>query len=225
MIVQSESAEYVHEACASPSSKITLENKLRFLSLDLLYAHVPDADVYIYMMDNGLTREEYEWFMKGEPPGYQIMGNDYYGRNEHIVTPSGKMLEAEDVSGWYSITREYYDRYKKPVMHTETNAFDPDYAPTWLWKQWLNVLRMRKDGVPVLGFTWYSLIDQVDWDSQLAEQKGSLCPCGLYDLNRKPRPVATAYRELLEEFGQITIVPHGEIFELTERPARLKVEV
>ena len=150
VIVQSESAEYTHEACASPSPEIRLNNKLRFLSLDLLYAHAPDADVCIYMMDNGLSRAEYDWFMKGEPPGYQIMGNDYYGRNERIILPDGTSMEGEDVLGWYHITKEYYDRYKKPVMHTETNVFEED-AVKWLWKQWINILRMRKDGVPVLG--------------------------------------------------------------------------
>lgn len=225
IVVQSESAEYVHEARAVPSPEVTLANKLRFLSLDLLYAHVPDADVCIYMMDNGLSRDEYAWFMAGEPPGYQVMGNDYYGRNERIMLPDGSSVVAEDVFGWYQLTREYYDRYKKPVMHTETNTFDPVQAPVWLWKQWVNILRMRRDGVPVLGFTWYSLIDQIDWDTELGEKNNRVNPCGLYDLDRKPRPVAAAYRQLLEEFGQITVVPHGEMFTVTEQPARLKVEV
>ena len=85
--------------------------------------------------------------------------------------------------------------------------------------------RLKQDGVPLLGFTWYSLIDQVDWDIALAEKKGKVNESGLYDLDRKPRPVAEAYRQLLAEFGQITIVPHGEMFELTEEPAKLKVEV
>ncbi len=127
--------------------------------------------------------------------------------------------------GWYQITKEYYERYKKPVMHTETNLFDSEVAPTWLWKQWVNVLRMRQDGVAVLGFTWYSLIDQIDWDVQLAEKLGHVNPCGLYNLDRKPRPAAAAYKMLLQEFGQITIVPHGEMFDVTDREARLKVEV
>jgi hypothetical protein len=30
---------------------------------------------------------------------------------------------------------------------------------------------------------------------------------------------------LLEEYGQITIFPHGELFEVTDKEARLKVEV
>jgi beta-glucosidase/6-phospho-beta-glucosidase/beta-galactosidase len=225
VIVQSESAEYTHEACAVASPAITLANKLRFLSLDLLYAHPPDADVGMFLMDNGLTRAEYAWFMAGEPPGYQVMGNDYYGRNERIILPDGKSITAEDVRGWYLITKDYYQRYKKPVMHTETNLFDAEQAPTWLWKQWINVLCMRADGVPVLGFTWYSLTDQIDWDSEMAKKLGHVNPCGLYDLERKPRPVAAAYRALIEEFGQITIVPHGEMFAVTDEPAMLKVEV
>ena len=225
VIVQSESAEYTHEARSEPSREVRLKNKQRFIPLDLLYAHAPDADVCMYLMDNGLTRAEYEWFMKGEPPGYQVMGNDYYGRNECIVTPDGAQVMAEDVMGWHLITREYYERYKKPVMHTETNVFDAGEAPTWLWKQWVNVLRMRADGVPVLGFTWYSLTDQVDWDTGLAEQNGRVNACGLYDLARRPRPVAAAYRALLEEFGRITIVPHAEMFTTTAEPAMLKTEV
>ncbi len=87
VIVQSETAEYVHEARAEQSTGIKLINKLRFLALDLLYAHPPEADVCLYLMDNGLSRKEYEWFMQGEPPGYQVMGNDYYGRNEQIILP------------------------------------------------------------------------------------------------------------------------------------------
>ena len=225
IIVQSESAEYVHELRANPSPQITLDNKLRFLSLDLLYAHHPDGDVLNYLFDNGLTRREYDWFMAGEPPGYQIMGNDYYGRNEKIILPDGYVCTSMDVLGWYNITLEYYRRYRKPVMHTETNVFDAHEAPTWLWKQWVNILRMRQEGVPVLGFTWYSLIDQVDWDIGLARPVGKVNACGLYDLDRRPRPVAESYRLLLREYGQITIVPHGELFEVTQKPATLKVEV
>jgi beta-glucosidase/6-phospho-beta-glucosidase/beta-galactosidase len=225
IIVQSESAEYTHELRAARSPVVELENKLRFLSLDLLYGHHPDADVLNYLYDNGLTRREYDWFMAGEPPGYQVMGNDYYGRNEKIILPDGFVCTSMDVLGWYHITREYYQRYHKPVMHTETNVFDPSEAPTWLWKQWTNVLRMRQEGVPVLGFTWYSLIDQVDWDIALARKVGRVIPCGLYDLDRKPRPVAASYQMLLREFGQITIVPHGELFEVTTQPVTLKTEV
>jgi beta-glucosidase/6-phospho-beta-glucosidase/beta-galactosidase len=225
VIITNESAEYTHHVSASPSHAVKLRNKLVFLSLDLLYSKAPDSDVLLFLQDNGLTRDEFMWFMKTAPSGFQIMGNDYYGHNEKLLLPDGSTTFGEDVLGWYLVTLRYYRRYYKPVMHTETNLFDPDAAPGWLWKQWVNVLRMRRDGVPVLGFTWYSLIDQVDWDIQLAEQRGTVNACGLFDMERRPRPVADAYRSVLEEFAGITALAHGEMFEFTERAARERLDV
>ncbi len=77
----------------------------------------------------------------------------------------------------------------------------------------------------MLGFTWYSLTDQIDWDSELAEQNNNVNACGLYDLNRKPHPVRDAYRMLLEEFGQMSLVPHAEIMQINTSPSTLKTSL
>ena len=225
VFITSETAEYTHDMSTSPADSVKMENRLRYVSLDLLYGKQPEALIYEYLLDNGLSREEFAFFMRGEPPGHQIMGNDYYGRNERLRLPDGAILEGEDVLGWYLITRRYYKRYYKPLFYTETNTFDAEMAPRWLWKQWANVLRMRRDGVPVLGFTWYSLTDQYDWDIGLAQKRGTLNRCGLYDLDRKPRPVAAAYKELIQAFGQISLIAHAEMLQLTDGAADLMVEV
>jgi beta-glucosidase/6-phospho-beta-glucosidase/beta-galactosidase len=219
ILVQSESAEYTHHVVTAPSHDVKLRNKLIFLPLDLLYSKAPDADVLMFAQDNGLTREEFMWFMKTAPAGFQVMGNDYYGHNEKLLLPDGSVMYGEDVLGWYQVTLRYYRRYYKPVMHTETSTPNRDANPRWLWKQWANVLRMRRDGIPVLGFTWYSLIDQIDWDTQLAEKHGRVNACGLYDLDRRPQPVAAEYKKLIREFGDITVMAHGEMFEVTSRAA------
>ena len=224
VIIHSESAEYIHEMRATPSDHVRLANKMKFLGLDLLYAVPPDAETALFAFDNGLTRQEYDWFMRGDPPGYQVLGIDYYGRNEHVIKPDGTRFEAEDVMGWRAIARDYWQRYRKPLMHTETNVFNADAAPSWMWKQWVNVLSVRQEGVPVLGFTWYSLIDQIDWDSQLAQKNDTVNACGLYDLDRKPRLVAKDFRQMLEEFGRITIMPHAEMLQTSGRAAALKVD-
>ena len=225
VFVTSETAEYTHDMSASPAAFVKMENRLRYVSLDLLYGKQPEAPAYQYLLDNGLSREEFDFFMRGEPPGHQIMGNDYYGRNERLRLPDGSILEGEDVLGWYLITRRYYTRYYKPLFYTETNTFDPEAAPRWLWKQWANVLRMRRDGVPVLGFTWYSLTDQYDWDIALAEKRMTLNRCGLYDLDRRPRPVRDAYKQLIDAFGHISLLAHADMLQLTDEPADLKVDV
>ena len=55
-------------------------------------------------------------------------------------------------------------------------------------------------GVPILGFTWYSLIDQVDWDSALRNDAGNVNPLGLYDMNRKIRPVGEEYKKIIRQW-------------------------
>jgi hypothetical protein len=54
-----------------------------------------------------------------------------------------------------------------------------------------------RSGVPVVGFTWYSMTDQVDWHVELREARGIVNPRGLYDLERRIRPVGMAYRDVI----------------------------
>ena len=205
VIVHSESAEVVHEARLLPSPGVVAANRQRFLALDLLFARRSCREMTEYLLANGMTPAEHAWFMQGEPAGHQILGADYYGRNEHIIKPCGKRFAIEDVMGWYLIAKDYIERYRKPLMHTETNVFDPAAAAGWLWKQWISILRMREDGMPVLGFTWYSLVDQVDWNIGLSEKLGVVNGCGLYNMARQPNPVALEYRALIEEFGSLPL--------------------
>ena len=136
------------------------------------------------------------------------MGTDYYITNEHLVHADGTTSKAGDLFGYYVLTRQYFSRYRLPVMHTETNYCAPDAVP-WLRKQWTNAVQLKQEGVPIVGFTWYSLTDQVDWDSALRRNAGQVNPLGLYDLDRKVRPVGKAYRDLIREWKEI--LPTGSL--------------
>ena len=46
------------------------------------------------------------------------------------------------------------------------------------------------DGVPIIGFTWFGLLDMKDWDTALTQIRGTVNTVGLYSLGRKPRKVA-----------------------------------
>jgi hypothetical protein len=181
-------------------------NARRFLSLDLNYGRRVESEMYEYLMDNGLTRDEYHFLLEKDVKHRCIMGNDYYVTNEHRVRADGSTSAAGEVFGYDEITWQYYDRYRLPVMHTETNYHEGargDEAVYWLWKEWANVLRVRNDGIPILGFTWYSLTDQVDWDSALREDNGNVNPLGLYDLERRPRAVGLAYKQLIADWREV----------------------
>jgi beta-glucosidase/6-phospho-beta-glucosidase/beta-galactosidase len=206
IFVQSESSEYFHAenpAAIKPAERL---NSRRFLSLDLNYGRRIDSEMYEFLMDNGLTREEYHFFLDYDLKQHCIMGNDYYWTNEHRVHADGSTRASGEVFGYTEITRQYYERYHLPVMHTETNLVqgpNGDEAVFWLWKEWANVLRVRNSGIPIVGFTWYSLTDQVDWDTALRQQNGRVNPLGLYDLDRNIRPVGEAYKQIIHDWHEV----------------------
>jgi len=84
--------------------------------------------------------------------------------------------------------------------------------------------------VPTVGFTWYSLTDQIDWDVALREVNGRVHPVGLYDLNREIRPVGRSYKQLITDWGEVLptqsvclsvpIVPPSEYEERTAERQR-----
>ena len=209
LFIQSESTEYFHAESPEALDRADILNQKRFLALDLSYGVDVRACMYEYLLDNGLLRDEYRWFLHHgrEMKPYCIMGNDYYVTNEHLVSArDGAILPSGEVFGYYLLTKQYHDRYHLPVMHTETNLADSDQAPFWLSKEWANMIRLKQDGVPIIGFTWYSLTDQVDWDSALREDNGNVNPVGLYDLDRLKRPVGVAYQELVARWREIVPV-------------------
>jgi beta-glucosidase len=206
IFIQSESSEYFHAENPKAIPPAEIYNSARFLSLDLNYGRRVESEMYEYLFDNGMTREEYHFFLNTRLRQHCVMGNDYYYTNEHRVHADGSTCASGEVFGYSEITRQYHARYGLPVMHTETNIVE---GPTgkegvdWLWKQWANVLRVRNDGVPIIGFTWYSLTDQTDWDVALRERRDKVWPVGLYDLDRNIRPVGRAYKQLIADWRDV----------------------
>jgi beta-glucosidase/6-phospho-beta-glucosidase/beta-galactosidase len=206
IFIQSESSEYFHAENPAAIKPAEIYNSMRFLTLDLNYGHRVDSEMYEYLLDNGMSGEDYHFFLGNSLKHHCILGNDYYWTNEHRVSADGSTRAAGEIFGYSEITRQYYNRYRLPVMHTETNLVEGpngDEAVNWLWKQWANVLRVRNDGVPTVGFTWYSLTDQVDWDTALREQNGRVNPLGLFDLNREIRAVGRCYQQLISDWGAV----------------------
>jgi beta-glucosidase/6-phospho-beta-glucosidase/beta-galactosidase len=202
IFINSESSEFYQPCCPDDEirRKADFENQRRFIALDLAYGVPVRDDIHAYLTDNGLDGGEYEWFMQQQVHKRAVLGIDYYEWNEKLVNSDGELQTLGELFGWYVITQEYFKRYGRPVMHTETNTPNADDGPNWLWRQWHNVELIRQNGVPVIGFTWYSLIDQIDWNIGLSKALGNVFPVGLFDLNRDPRPVAQAYKQIVEMF-------------------------
>jgi beta-glucosidase/6-phospho-beta-glucosidase/beta-galactosidase len=203
IFILSETSEYYHPRDPACAAAAYIFNQRRFLSLDLTYGHPVTFEMYEFLLDNGFTREEYHWFCNNHRKEHCVMGTDYYEMNEHLVSPGDVLTPSGEIFGYYVITHQYFDRYHLPVMHTETNLPDAERAPAWIRKEWANVHKLREDGVPMIGFTYYSLTDQVDWDTALREDNGNVNPLGLFDLDRRIRPAGKTYREIIRDWREI----------------------
>src|SRR3712207_9318558 len=81
-------------------------NARRFLSLDLNYGRRVGSEMYEYLLDNGMTREEYRFFLDHRLKRWCVMGNDYYATNEHLVSADGTTRASGEVFG-YEIGRAH----------------------------------------------------------------------------------------------------------------------
>lgn len=215
VFIQSESCEYFHAEEPRCQPRADFLNEKRFLPLDLTVNQPLSKSMKDYLFSHGMSKNEYQWLQANACRGRVVVGTDYYYTNEHMVHADGHTSASGDMYGYYVIARQYYDRYRLPMMHTETNAKEPN-SVAWMQKQWANLYRLKLDGVPLIGFTWYSLIDQVDWDTALREDNGHVNALGLYDIDRKIRPAGEAYKKLINEWS----VPLSINF----TPSQLKVK-
>lgn len=210
LFVLCESSEHTHANHPDLVRKAQMFNERRYLTLDLTVGRRVNSGMYVYLMDNGMTNEEYTYFLRHDLREHFIIGHDYYVTNEHLLVDDEIRHGSGEIFGYYVVARAYHDRYHLPIMHTETNERD-GRAVDWLWKTWANIQQLRHDGVPVCGMTWYSLTDQTDWDVALREKNDRVHPVGLYDLDRKERAVGRAYKRLIEQWRETPLLPHGPL--------------
>jgi beta-glucosidase/6-phospho-beta-glucosidase/beta-galactosidase len=205
LFVNSESSEFYQPCCPDPEvqRKADFENERRFLPLDLIYAHEVSATMRDYLRQHGIAESQLDQFATRKVPKRSILGVDYYEWNERLIDRDLRPLALGELFGWYVIADQYWRRYRRPMMHTETNKMDADGAPRWLWRQWHNVQLLAKAGVPLVGFTWYSLTDQIDWSIAMSEALGIVYPVGLFDLNREARTVGLAYKHLIDLYRDL----------------------
>lgn len=117
-----------------------------------------------------------------------IAGHDFYPPS----APNGP-------SDYGRLARAFHRRYGVPFMVSETSNLGraPEDGPAWLARLFATVCALREGGLPCLGICWYSRGDQHDWHTSLLRPVGEVTPVGLFDIERRPRPAATALRDLV----------------------------
>ncbi len=196
IIVQGESMEHFFPQGRAAQRGADHLNALKHLSLDLTMGHELEHGMAAFLNQHGVTSNDLSFFRERRGVGQRWLGIDYYPTCEHRVAASGRQTMNRKALGFRHLAIEYYNRYRVPLFHCETNRVSK-FAVDWLRDQWDDVTALHRAGIPITGFTWYSLTDQIDWQHALRVERNDLHPVGLFDLERRIRPVGTAYKALI----------------------------
>lgn len=198
----------------------------RFLCYDLITGRVDtEHPLYTWLVRNGASPDDL-FALSRDHIELDVLGLNFYPQwstKQLVVNRQGKLgyrvIERQGL-GFAEMIASYYERYKVPVIVTETSARGADRGRSnWLKTSIQAVKVLRGQGVPVLGYTWFPIFTMIDWDyrtgrAPLAKYTLEL---GMYRLGEEggPRWLATP---LVGEFRRYVADSESSIGNLVATP-------
>jgi beta-glucosidase/6-phospho-beta-glucosidase/beta-galactosidase/glycosyltransferase involved in cell wall biosynthesis len=193
---------------AALREEVARRNLRRFLAMDLLLGRVDRRHpLFEWVTGYGLSELDLDWFA-AHPQTPDVLGIDYYPNSEWQLESSTQGIQqrrCETPVGLFGIARAYYQRYGLPMMLTETSADGHAInREIWLEQTVDDCRRLREEGIPMLGYFWWPMIDQIDWDGALTHRIGKIHDVGVFNLKRDEAGCLTRQATpLVEQFSRI----------------------
>ena len=180
-------------AARSDLEALAVEDQRRgFLAYDLLTGRLtPEHPLFTWLLRNGTGPDELAAIRRAAIP-LDVIGMNFYPQwstQQISVNRKGRLewrAVEQDGSGFVHLIEDYYRRYGAPVMVTETSAKGQvDVRSRWLDTSVAAIRRLRAEGVPVLGYTWFPLFTMIDWRYRYGKRpvEDFLLDLGLYTLD------------------------------------------
>lgn len=186
-------------ADSSPSACAEVERQraLGWLVWDLHFGAEPGIPGYFDLVDPSQmarisTLAQHDQLVAGLDI-YPISVTAVGGERPAWTAPELIRLAAAEIERWH-------DRYGHPFWIAETSNLSLPIDQQILWlDEFVHALaRLRSEGRPARGLCWYSRGDQFDWQTALIEPTGAVTEVGLFDTDRRARPVADRFSELAQ---------------------------
>ncbi|QOR70139.1 family 1 glycosylhydrolase [Ruania alkalisoli] len=195
------------------ADKVRFLREQSYVVEDLVTGRVRDGHPMLeHLLAHGFSPDLLDR-LAGAPVLPDVMGVNYYPRHSTTLVQDGVWHAGgfvdpapqidEGMLGLEDVLRTYADRYGVPVALTETCVTaSVGERVAWLDDSVALVHRMREEGVPIVGYTWWPLFDMYEWTYRHADtpREASLLTMGLWDLVeseqgllRRRNPVADAF--------------------------------
>jgi beta-glucosidase len=218
----SDTCEYHHALDDATRARADFLNERRFLMHELYGGRVGrDHAMRPWLAKHGMEDADFAWF-EDHPAPLDVVGLDHYPHSEHQHRTGrrGEHVDEtrplEEQIGPAGLARQYWERLGRPLLFAETGAPGDDAVKiAWLHRLVSGVREVRAEGVPLIGITWWGLIDQVDWGHGLRRFHYDVDPTGLYRLewrDGRDRPSDGPPEPTLDAAGhRLARVPTGAL--------------
>jgi dTDP-4-dehydrorhamnose reductase len=190
------------------------ENHRRWLSFDFLCGKVTSKHpLYLYIIKNGLTAAELNFFIENPCPP-DVMGFNYYLTSEryldqntdhyppHTHGSNGRHRYADvevvrvgdrKPDGLYLLLKEAWERYGLPLAVTEMHLHcTREEQLRWIKYVWEAAEKLSNENVDIRGVTAWAILGSFGWNRLLTLPDGDY-EAGVFDvLSGRPRSTAMA---------------------------------
>jgi beta-glucosidase len=141
-----------------------------FLPVDLFMGRVTDDHpLFPWLLNQRTSLSDLE-AIAAHKADFDILGLNFYpqwGTKELYVSKQG-LLRARtshhEGSNFVDLLRQYHDRYRCVLMITETSAHGShEERSAWLCSSLATIKEARRNGIPIVGYTWFPLFTMIDW--------------------------------------------------------------
>jgi beta-glucosidase len=190
------------------ASLATEEDHRGFLCYDLISGRLThDHLLFSWLVRNGASPDSLDELQKNSI-SIDVLGLNFYPQwstKQLYIDKRGRIAFREvepEGEGFAELIRKYHQRYQVPVMITETSAVGSDeIRERWLDSSLSMVKKLRGEGVPVIGYTWFPLFTMIDWRYRFSDEpmQNFYLELGMYQLNRNGKSARWFESPLVEK--------------------------
>lgn len=169
-----------------------------------------DHQLCPYLTNNGTTERDLAWFQDNRID-LDIIGINYYPQTSHLVlSPIDSGISTQTGMGGKQYLEEwlltYHKKYGRPMILSETSFYGTsEEKARWLEESCSVIKRLRSQGIPIIGYTWWAMIDYIGWDYKWGQGGPEGYIGFLHPPERKsPRKAAGLYTLRPEFDGSLT---------------------
>ncbi|MGB4405475.1 MAG: family 1 glycosylhydrolase [Sphaerochaeta sp.] len=190
----------------------SVETTVQSMFFDFLTGDLSGLEPFFpFLKNHGFTEQDFSYFSQ-HGTGIDIMGVNFYPQFsfQDLSKDSKGSIKRDNHQLWTNdlvrILHDRYEKYKCPMIVTETSVRDNlEMKSSWLLEASQAVYSEFVMGLPVLGFTWFPIIDMYDWDYRFkaGDKNEFKARFGFWNQEREEYCCAPEYRTIIHNAKEL----------------------